>query len=250
MLFYCSTCCLSLAFHPQWFPLLQIVQVNSCKFLGVYIDNRLTWKDHINKISKKICKSIGIINRIRYMMLQNVLLNLYLFTFTYLFLSYCNSVFTSNYPSWSKASSVLQWRAIRMIAGRIDSMDTAYCSYKWNAFPLINKYQIMYEHKLLLQIFNNYFRSYADCHSHFTRAQKNCYDASACTNIRLFAIKCSGPTLMANNLVFEGAWPLFLVDVCVCVEFWQAVQKQMMMVVFSMWSTSPKASMSYGLRTC
>lgn len=103
-----------------------------------------------------------------------------------------------------------------MIAGRTDSMDTAYCFYKWNAFPLINKYQIMYEHKLLLQIFNNYFRSYADCHSHFTRAQKNCYDASACTNIRLFAIKCSGPTLMANNLVFEGAWPLFLVDVCVC----------------------------------
>ena len=28
-------------------------QVNSIKFLGVYIDQNLTWKDHINHVSKK-----------------------------------------------------------------------------------------------------------------------------------------------------------------------------------------------------
>ena len=40
-------------------------QVNSIKFLGVCIDQNLTWKDHINHVSKKISKSIGIIHKSR-----------------------------------------------------------------------------------------------------------------------------------------------------------------------------------------
>lgn len=117
-------------------------------------------------------------NRIRYLMPRNVLLNLY-YSFIYPYLSQCNLVWASNYPYRLKGLSVFQWRAMQMVAGRTDNMDTAYCFYKWNilTFPLINKYQIstsMFrnEHKLLPPIFNNYFKSYADCHSYFTRAQE------------------------------------------------------------------------------
>ncbi len=55
----------------------QIAQVNSCKFLGAYIDEHLSWSDCIIKISQKISKSIRTINWIRYMIPQNVLLDLY-----------------------------------------------------------------------------------------------------------------------------------------------------------------------------
>ena len=41
-------------------------QENTTKFLGVYIDQHLTWKDHISHICKKISKSVGIIYRSRF----------------------------------------------------------------------------------------------------------------------------------------------------------------------------------------
>ena len=38
-----------------------IERVTKVKFLGVIIDSKLTWKEHINYMSNKISKSIGII---------------------------------------------------------------------------------------------------------------------------------------------------------------------------------------------
>ena len=44
----------------------EVVQrVNKAKFLGVIVDQRLNWKEHISMISKKNSKSCGIIYRIR-----------------------------------------------------------------------------------------------------------------------------------------------------------------------------------------
>ena len=39
---------------------VSIKQIHSARFLGVYIDDKLTWKDHISYISKKLAKSISI----------------------------------------------------------------------------------------------------------------------------------------------------------------------------------------------
>src|SRR6218665_2231177 len=183
----------------------RIVQVNSCKFRGVYIDNHLTWKEHITKISKQISKSIGIRSRIRYLFPHNVLLDLY-YSFVYPYLSCCNLVWASNYPTRIKCLSVLQRRAVRLIAaggdGKAVGIKTNSCFYNHNIlkFSTINKYEICIfifknERRLLPSIFKTYFRCYADCHPHFTRAQRNFYTAPARTNIRLFAIKCSGPAI-------------------------------------------------------
>ena len=54
--------------------------VNNTKFLGVIIDKKLNWVDHITFIKNKITKSIGIINKIRKFLDKNTLRNLY-FTF-------------------------------------------------------------------------------------------------------------------------------------------------------------------------
>ena len=59
---------------------------NSVKFLGVYIDNSLTWKSHINHVCKKMSKSIGVIFRSRFFLTEKTLLSLY-YTLVYPYIS-------------------------------------------------------------------------------------------------------------------------------------------------------------------
>ena len=52
-------------------------KVNLIKFLGVYVDNKLSWKDHITTTCKTISRNIGVINKLKYVLPSSVLLMLY-----------------------------------------------------------------------------------------------------------------------------------------------------------------------------
>ena len=49
----------------------------STKFLGITLDENLTWKTHITNISLKIAKNIGIINKVKSIFSQKLLTTLY-----------------------------------------------------------------------------------------------------------------------------------------------------------------------------
>ena len=59
----------------------------SIKYLGVYIDSNLSWKPHIEYISKKLKRSLGILSKIRYYVDINILTGLY-YALIYPFLIY------------------------------------------------------------------------------------------------------------------------------------------------------------------
>ena len=66
-----------------------ISRVESCKFLGVIIDQYLSLKQHIQYIAAKISKNIGIIYRLRrYINIKTVITLCY--SFIYPYLNYCN----------------------------------------------------------------------------------------------------------------------------------------------------------------
>ncbi len=48
-------------------------RVHKTKFLGVTIDENLTWKKHIDNISKNISKGVGIINKLKLFVPEHVL---------------------------------------------------------------------------------------------------------------------------------------------------------------------------------
>ena len=48
-------------------------QKDSIKYLGLHIDSHLTWKPHIEHVTKKIKRCIGIFSRIRYFVSLQVL---------------------------------------------------------------------------------------------------------------------------------------------------------------------------------
>ena len=58
------------------------------KYLGVIIDNNLTWKNHITQIKLQLSKGIGILYKLRQVVSQSVLRSLY-FAFVQSNINYC-----------------------------------------------------------------------------------------------------------------------------------------------------------------
>ena len=77
----------------------KIHESSETKFLGVYIDSNLTWKYHINSISRKIAKGIGIIMKARKLLDKESLVTLY-HSFIYPYLCYCNHFWGNTYISY------------------------------------------------------------------------------------------------------------------------------------------------------
>ena len=51
----------------------QIQRTHVKKFLGIYIDDRLTFGDHVNKICTKMSRSVGVMRRLRTFLPRDVL---------------------------------------------------------------------------------------------------------------------------------------------------------------------------------
>ena len=95
---------------------VKISQVEKTKFLGVYIDNVLSWKDHIQYIEGKIARSFGAVIKARKVFNQETLRTLY-YTFIYHYFNYCVKAWGNTYASYLDPLSKLQNRALRVITG-------------------------------------------------------------------------------------------------------------------------------------
>ena len=158
------------------------------KCLGVYIDENLTWKSHINYVCKKISKSIGIIYRSRSELSTKTKLSL-CYTLFYPYLSYCNIVWSSTYVTSLNRILLLQKRALRAITNsdyRAHSVPLFIQLkflhiYKVNSFH-IAKFTFLYNQRLLpsfsldvflimsnTQVHNYNTRSATDYRSHTCR---------------------------------------------------------------------------------
>ena len=91
-----------------------IAQVNETVFLGVVLDENLTWKSHISSLAIKISKSIGIIFRSSFFLSTSSLRMLYN-SMILPYLNYCNLVWGSAYKSNLQRIVILQKRVIRIV---------------------------------------------------------------------------------------------------------------------------------------
>ena len=92
----------------------RLTQTNATKFLGVYIDEHLTWKYHISYLCKQISKSIGMLFRSRFYLSSKTKLTLY-YSLIYPYITYCNSTWSSTYVTNLNRIYCLQKRAVRAI---------------------------------------------------------------------------------------------------------------------------------------
>ena len=51
--------------------------LNSVKYLGLYLDENLSWSVHINQLSKKLSRYNGILSKVRYFLPERTIISLY-----------------------------------------------------------------------------------------------------------------------------------------------------------------------------
>ena len=101
-----------------------ISPVNNCKYLGIYLDNKLTFNDHIKYVNSKISRHTGILYKIRDHLPIKSRLDYY-YAYIYPYLSYNVIIWGGTYPIHLQPLIIQQKRTIRTIcnAGYRDHTD-------------------------------------------------------------------------------------------------------------------------------
>jgi len=130
-----------------------------------------------------------------------VLLNLY-YTLIFPYLSYCNIVWGSNYPSYLLPLVILQKRIIRIVCNLPYLVSTKTCFFNLNILILdnINNYQVPL---FMFRLHNNQYprpdsfplTTGSQIHSHFTRSAHHLRPQFARIQVKQFSIMCNGPLL-------------------------------------------------------
>ena len=180
---------------------VKILRTETAKFLGVVIDENLTWKDHINYVKNKIAKSIGIISRLKYYLPETTLNTLYN-TLVLPYLNYCNIIWANNKPTRLKPLLLLQKRCMRIITNSVYNAHSLPLFSKLNQLTIfdLNKLLIatfMFRHysNCLPSIFSNYFCQNTTIHSHFTRNSNRLHISYARTDIMKLQLRICGPKI-------------------------------------------------------
>ena len=120
--------------------------VRSISFLGVKIDNSLTWTTHIAYISSKIAKSVGIIKKVSNVLNRNSLISLYT-SLVVPYLNYCNLIWGNASTCHLNRIHLLQKKAVRTI------YELPLCAHTARYFVQCNVLNIYDIYKLNCSIF-------------------------------------------------------------------------------------------------
>ena len=88
--------------------------VDSVTYLGVILDCKLKYDQHIRNISSKISKSLGVMYRIKRILNTSALKSLY-YALIHPYLNYCNLIWSRTYPSHLIPLFILQKKSLRII---------------------------------------------------------------------------------------------------------------------------------------
>jgi len=92
----------------------EIKRSNVNKFLGVYLDENLSWNSHIQHVTNKISKNLGVLYKTRFILDKNSLKQLY-FSFIDSYINYANIAWASTHKSKLDCIYKKQKHAARVI---------------------------------------------------------------------------------------------------------------------------------------
>jgi len=177
-----------------------INKVKLCKYLGITLDDQLTFTNHINSIVTKLRNLCGMYYKLRFLLPQKSLKNLY-FALVQPHLTYGLEIYgntaESNLDPLSKTNNkilrILQNKPMRT------HVDTLYRNYNtMNLLSLRNFKLACLIHKFahhpqeLPEVFNQYFTYNRDIHSHNTRTNASFHVMQCKTSVGQRSLKVLG----------------------------------------------------------
>ena len=179
--------------------------------MGIYIDEELSWKHHINHIASKISKMTGIMAKARHHLTSKTLLTSY-HTMIYPYLNYCNNIWGSTYPTRLLSIFKTQKKIVGIMTFSNYNDDT---KPLFQSLKILNIYQLntyltavfvySYYHYKLPAFFNNFFITNDALHSnnsHNTRSMSQIQIEFNRTNYGKFSIRYRGAVVW-NSLPSE-----------------------------------------------
>ncbi len=141
-----------------------IEQVKSTNFLGIIIDECLTWNNHIAKVAKKIIRASGIISKMRHFVNRNGIKLIY-YALVYPYLIYGNLIWGNTYKTRIQKIMNIQKKIVRMMTFKLYMEHTEPIFKELNILDIfkINDYltamfMFRYHHlKNLPEEFDNFF---------------------------------------------------------------------------------------------
>ena len=115
-----------------------ISEKDHVKYLGIMIDSGLTWQAHIDHVSKKISRTIGLLYKIRYFVNKEMLIMLY-YSLVFSHLNYGIEVWGSTYDIYLNRILILQKRALRIIS---------YCDIRLENFAFYPSDPLFFKHQI------------------------------------------------------------------------------------------------------
>ena len=182
----------------------QLLHTNHTKFLGVHIDESMSWKYHLGDVCSKISQVVGILYRLRNLLPEKILLTIY----NTLFLphiSYCNINWGGCPKSYSDRVFKLQKKAIRLISKSSYNSHSAPLFHKLNVLSLSDICQLqtgmfMYKckNRLLPRYITDLFPINASIHSYQTRSSNDFHFPKIRTSYAKSTLFFTGPKLWSS----------------------------------------------------
>jgi hypothetical protein len=175
-----------------------VTQVTCTKFLGVLINDTLTWNDHIRTVLNKVSKSTGVIRRVSYKLPVATLMNLYS-TLVHPYFEYCNIVWASDYTSHLDKVMISQRKVLRIVHRLKWTACTKFLFARYSLLNIneINKFQtgcFVYKalNGLLPHHFAHLFTPNCQIHVHNTRHSDDLHVLGHKTHLRSTSIRIHG----------------------------------------------------------
>jgi len=138
-----------------------IQQTDSVKFLGVYLDNNLTFKHHILNVSGKISRNLGVLCRLREFVPKFIMQSLY-YTLINPYILYAIEVWFHAPNYLSDQIKIIQKKAMRIVNNLQNYEHTKDHFINMRILPI----DLQFDYCILVYVFRTITEPYFDCELH------------------------------------------------------------------------------------